>query len=218
MNAPLRTSARPSHSPGRFLVAGLAPLVAISALAVVVSGQPAAAHGIAAGGLGGGFFHPLLGSDHLLLLLGIGAASASLSAQLLLWGLAGAIGGGLYGALGGGMPAAEVLAALAITAVAALVLRSQVKPNANSKQATPALGLAGALVASAVAIHAMLHGQEAPADLGASSWWLGALAASTLVAGGSYLVLRQRPAIWSQRLALGLALAGGLLALAPVLG
>ena len=45
-----------------------------------------------------------------------------------------------------------------------------------------------------------------------------AVAASTLVAGGSYLVLRQQAAIWSQRLALGLALAGGLLAFAPVLG
>jgi STE24 endopeptidase len=62
--------------------------MAIAALAVVVSGQPASAHGIASGGLGAGLLHPLLGSDHLLLLLGVGAASASLSAQLLLWGLA----------------------------------------------------------------------------------------------------------------------------------
>lgn len=209
MNAPLRKSARTSLFPVR----GLAPMVAIAALAVVVSGQPAAAHGIAGGGLGSGFLHPLLGSDHLLLLLGVGAAAASLSAQLLLWGLGGALAGGVYGALGGGLPAAEVLAALAISAVAALVLRNQSSTSANVD-----LGLAGSVIATAVAIHAMLHGHEVPADIGASSWWLGALAASTLVAGGSYLVLRQQAAIWSQRLALGLALAGGLLAFAPVLG
>ena len=211
MNAPLRSSVRTSRLPLR----GLAPLVAIAALAVVVSGQPAAAHGISGGGLASGFLHPLLGSDHLLLLLGVGAAAASLSAQLLLWALAGALAGGVYGALGGGLPAAEVLAALAISAVAALVLRSQTSPSTS---ANAGLGLAGSVIATAVAIHAMLHGQEAPADLAASSWWLGAVAASTLVAGGSYLVLRQQAAIWSQRLALGLALAGGLLAFAPVLG
>ncbi len=213
MNAPLRKSARTSLFPVR----GLAPMVAIAALAVVVSGQPAAAHGIAGGGLGSGFLHPLLGSDHLLLLLGVGAAAASLSAQLLLWGLGGALAGGVYGALGGGLPAAEVLAALAISAVAALVLRNQSSTSANTSDNVD-LGLAGSVIATAVAIHAMLHGHEVPADIGASSWWLGALAASTLVAGGSYLVLRQQAAIWSQRLALGLALAGGLLAFAPVLG
>ena len=91
MNAPLRSSVRTSRLP----LPGLAPLMAIAALAVVVSGQPAAAHGISGGGLGSGFLHPLLGSDHLLLLLGVGAAAASLSAQLLLWGLAGASGGWL---------------------------------------------------------------------------------------------------------------------------
>ena len=211
MNALFRPSARPSRLPLR----NLAPLVASAALAVIVSGQPAAAHSIAGGGLASGFLHPLMGSDHLLLLLGVGAASASLSAQLLLWGLAGALAGGVYGALGGGLPAAEVLAALAISAVAALVLRRQASPSTD---ANPALGLAGSVIAGAVAIHAMLHGQEAPADLAASTWWLGAMAASALVAGGSYLVLRHQAPIWSQRLAVGLALAGGLLAFAPVLG
>ncbi len=211
MNAPLRSSARPSRLPLR----GLAPLVASAALAVVVSGQPAAAHGIAGGGLASGFLHPLLGADHLLLLLGVGAASASLSAQLLLWALAGAGAGGLYGALGGGLPAAELLAALAISAVAALVLRRQATATPGIQSG---LGLAGSVIAAAVAIHAMLHGQEAPADLASSSWWLGALAASVLVSGGSYLLLRQQAPIWSQRLAIGLALAGGLLAFAPVLG
>lgn len=215
MNAPLRTSDRKRP----FSLRGTAPLVAIAALAVVVSGQPASAHGIASGGLGAGLLHPLLGSDHLLLLLGVGAASASLSAQLLLWALAGAVAGGIYGALGGGLPAAEVLAALAVTAVAALVLRRQTSPTAGAlSNANPALGLAGSVIATAVAIHAMLHGQEAPAALGATSWWLGALATSALVAGGSTWVLRHQPAIWSQRLALGLALAGGLLAFAPVIG
>ena len=143
MNALFRPSARPSRLPLR----NLAPLVASAALAVIVSGQPAAAHSIAGGGLASGFLHPLMGSDHLLLLVGVGAASASLSAQLLLWGLAGALAGGVYGALGGGLPAAEVLAALAISAVAALVLRRQASPSTD---ANPALGLAGSPLLLAV--------------------------------------------------------------------
>ena len=59
--------------------------------------------------------------------------------------------------MGGGLPAAEVIAALAITAVAVLVVRSQ------SSGRAPALGFCGALIATAVAVHAMLHGLEAPA-------------------------------------------------------
>ena len=187
----------------------LALFGAASALALLLD-QPAQAHGIAHGGIAAGFLHPISGVDHLLLLVGIGAAASCISAQLLLWALAGAIGGGVFGAMGGTLPAQEFLAALAITAVAVLVLRSL------HSQQSPQLGAFAALVAAAVAVHAMLHGLEAPADGSALLWWLGAFAGSALVSGGSFLLLRRLPLAWNRGLALLLALSGGVAALAPI--
>ena len=171
--------------------------------------QPAQAHGIAHGGLATGFLHPISGVDHLMLLIAVGAAASYISAQLLLWALAGAIGGGVFGALGGTLPAQEFLAALAISAVAVLVLRTL-----RSRQ-SPQLGACAALVAAAVAVHAMLHGLEAPADGSAALWWLGAFTGSVLVSGGSFLLLRRLPLTWTRGAALLLALCGGLAALGP---
>jgi urease accessory protein len=186
----------------------LALFGAASALALLLD-QPAQAHGIANGGIGAGFLHPISGADHLLLLLGVGAAASCISSQLLLWALAGAIGGGVFGALGGTLPAQEFLAALAITAVAVLVLRCL-----RSKQ-SPQLGACAAVVAAAVAVHAMLHGLEAPADGSAALWWLGAFTGSVLVSGGSFLLLRRLPVAWTRGVALLLALCGGVVALGP---
>jgi urease accessory protein len=177
-----------------------------TALALLLA-QPAQAHGIANGGIAAGFLHPISGVDHLLLLVSVGAAGAVISPQLLLWALAGAIGGGVFGALGGTLPAQELLAALAITAVAVLVLRSQQSPR---------LGGCAALVAGAVAVHAMLHGLEAPVDGSAALWWLGALSGSVLVSGGSLLLLRRLPVAWTHAAALLLALGSGLVALGPI--
>ncbi|WP_216902348.1 HupE/UreJ family protein [Synechococcus sp. CCY 9618] len=181
-----------------------------AALGFVLIGQPAQAHGLADGGLAHGFLHPILGVDHLLLLIGVGAAASYVSAQLLLWALAGAVLGGLAGAMGFSLPFAEVLAALAISAVALLILRAQRDGSG------PGLGFAGGLVAGAVALHALLHGGEAPADPSAFGWWLGALTASVLVSGGAFLALRRLPLAWTTRLAMLLAVLGGALALAPL--
>ena len=177
-----------------------------TALALLLA-QPAQAHGIAHGGIAAGFLHPISGVDHLLMLVSVGAAGAVISPQLLLWALAGAIGGGVFGALGGSLPAQEFLAALAITAVTVLVLRSQQSPR---------LGVSAALVAAAVAVHAMLHGLEAPVDGSAALWWLGALSGSVLVSGGSLLLLRRLPVAWTHAAALLLALGSGLVALGPI--
>lgn len=187
----------------------LALFGAASALALLLD-QPAQAHGIAHGGIAAGFLHPISGADHLLLLVGVGAAASCISSQLLLWALAGAIGGGVFGALGGTLPAQEFLAALAITSVAVLVLRSQ-----RSKQ-SPQLGACAALVAAAVAVHAMLHGLEAPADGSATLWWLGAFSGSVLVSGGSFLALRRLPLAWTRGVCVLLALCGGVAALGPI--
>ena len=191
-----------------FSARSLALLGGAAALALLLD-QPAQAHGLAHGGLAAGFLHPISGPDHLLLLIAVGAAASSISAQLLLWGLAGAVGGGVFGALGGTLPAQEFLAALAITAVAVLVLRCL-----RSKQSPP-LGACAALVAAAVAVHALLHGLEAPAEGSAALWWFGALSASALVSGGSFLLLQRLPVAWTRGVALLLALCGGLAALGP---
>ena len=187
----------------------LALFGAASALALLLD-QPAQAHGIANGGIVAGFLHPISGVDHLLLLIGIGAAASCISAQLLLWALAGAIGGGVFGAMGGTLPAQEFLAALAITAVAVLVLHSL------RSQQSPQLGACAALVTAAVAGHAMLHGLEAPADGSALLWWLGAFSGSVLVSSGSFLALRRLPLAWTRGVCVLLALCGGVAALWPI--
>lgn len=194
----------PSFSARSLALAGAA-----SALALLLD-QPAQAHGIAHVGIAAGFLHPISGADHLLLLVGIGAAASCISAQLLLWALAGAIGGGVFGAMGGTLPAQEFLAALAITAVAVLVLRSL------RSQQSPQLGACAALVAAAVAVHAMLHGLEAPADGSALLWWLGAFSGSVLVSGGSFLSLRRLPLAWTRGVCVLLALCGGVAAMGPI--
>ena len=189
----------------RFLVL----LAAGSSLALLLA-QPVQAHGLAQAGLAAGVLHPLTGIDHLLLLIAVGAAAAGLSIHLLLWALAGAIGGGVMGAMGGTLPAPELLAALAIPAVALMVVHSLRLP-----QSPRAAGVgAGALVALAVAIHALLHGQAAAAAAG--SWWLGAAAASALVVGGTIWLVRRLSLAWIRGLALLLSLAGGVVSLGVI--
>ncbi|WP_094555307.1 HupE/UreJ family protein [Synechococcus sp. 1G10] len=182
----------------------------LAAVAFALAGQPAQAHGLAYGGIGSGFLHPLAGLDHLLLLIGVGAASAAMSSTLLVWALAGAVAGGVFGAMGGSLPFGELLAALAITAVAGSILWAETKGYGSR------LSLWGGLVAAAVAVHAMLHGLEAPSDQTSLSWWLGALAGSVLVSGTTLLVLRRLPRSVTTRLAQVLAIGGGLVAFAPL--
>ncbi|MFM7676511.1 MAG: HupE/UreJ family protein [Synechococcus sp.] len=173
----------------------------------LLSSLPASAHGVASTGVLGGAAHPLLGLDHLLLLVGVGAAASSIGGGLLLFALGGALLGALGGAAGVELPLAETLAALAVAGVGALVFRAQ-------RQGRPALlHLVGVPVALAVAIHALLHGQEAS---GLASWWLGAGGTSLAVVLGCFWLLRRLPSACTTVLGLALGLAGGLLALAPL--
>ena len=70
----------------------------VASAAAALAPAPGWAHADAhlGGGFVAGFLHPISGVDHLLLLVGIGAAASCISAQLLLWALAGAIGGGVF--------------------------------------------------------------------------------------------------------------------------
>lgn len=173
----------------------------------LLSTLPSQAHGLADGGLVSGASHPLLGLDHLLLLVGVGGVASYIGSSVLLFALAGAVVGAVLGSLGGDLPGAEVWAALAVSSLGLVLLQSQ------RSQSSPRLGLVGAVVAGAVAVHAMLHGQEASSTLG---WWLGAGAASTAVVALSYALLRRAGTRWTLVLAAALSLAGLALALAPL--
>ncbi|MFM7454001.1 MAG: HupE/UreJ family protein [Cyanobium sp.] len=173
----------------------------------LLSALPVQAHGAADAGLLAGASHPLLGLDHLLLLLGVGGVAAYVSSGVLLFALGGALVGALLGSFGGDLPAAEVWAALAVSALGVLLLSLQ------RSQRSPQLSLVGSVVAAAVAVHALLHGQEASSTL---AWWLGAGLASAAVVGATVLVLRRLHSRWTLALAAALSLTGLALAVAPL--
>ena len=194
-------------------------LIALAAGAATLLGShPAQAHGSAASGVLGGLTHPLFGLDHLFMLMAVGAAASFFSARLLLWAAVGAIAGAAAGAWGLHVPAAEVWAALAVAALGGFTLVA-------TRAATPALAslrhngldsLIGLVVAGGAAIHALLHGQEAPADGSALLWWSGALISSVLVCGGAYRVFRSLPVAFTKAGAVVFFAVGGALALAPL--
>ncbi len=184
-------------------------LIALAAgAATLLSSHPASAHGLAAGGWSGGLAHPLLGLDHLLMLLSVGAAGSLLSHRLLLWAGMGALLGALAGASGLPVPAAEVGASLAVAAMGGLLLLD--------RGIAGVIAFAGPLVAAGVALHALLHGQEAPVGGSSFLWWSGALFSSVLVCGGAFQLFGRLPQSLRRAAAMAFLLAGGALALAPV--
>ncbi len=168
---------------------------------------PADAHGLAGGDLASGASHPLHGLDHLLLLVALGATAVRREASVLGFAAAGALVGAAAAGAGAGLPVVETLAALAVSAVAALALL-----GGNSSQAG-GRALTGAISASALAVHALLHAQEAPAQA-TLGWWLGAGLASSAVVAATMLLVSRLPQRAGRLLAAGLVLGGGLLALA----
>ena len=193
----------------------LSPLVALTAGSVVVLGtHPALAHSTAAGGTLGGLTHPLLGLDHLFMLMAAGTAASFISSQLLLWALGGAVIGAAIGFTGFTVASAEVLAALAISAVGALtLLAGRFAKTSNPNALTT---FTGVIVGGGVAIHAMLHGLEAPKDSSTLLWWSGALMSSVLVCGGTYLLLKKLPVSVSKAAGVAFLAIGGFLAFGPL--
>jgi urease accessory protein len=187
------------------------PLIALTAGSAVILGtHPALAHGTATGGALGGLTHPLLGLDHLVMLMAVGTAASFISSQLLLWALGGAVLGAVVGFTGFSIASAEVLAALAISAVGAVILlASRIAKTSHPNTLTT---LSGAVVAAGISIHAMLHGLEAPKDSASLLWWTGALASSALVCGGTVLLLKKLPLTWTKAAAIAFLAIGGLLA------
>jgi urease accessory protein len=193
----------------------LTPLVALTAGSALILGtHPALAHGSAAGGALDGLSHPLLGLDHLFMLMAVGTAASFISAQLLLWALGGAAIGAAIGFTGFTVASAEVLAALAISAVGALtLLAGRFAKTSNHNSLTT---ISGVVVGSGISIHAMLHGLEAPKDSTTLLWWSGALLSSVLVCGGSYLLLKKLPVSVSKAAAIAFLAIGGLVAFGPL--
>ncbi|MCP9883220.1 HupE/UreJ family protein [Cyanobium sp. Alchichica 3B3-8F6] len=189
----------------------LAPAAAAGLALSLLSALPAGGHGLASGGLVAGASHPLLGVDHLLLLVGVGGAAALAGPSLLLVSLAAAVVGSLFGAFGGSLPAAEVLAALTVSGIGLALLARQRSHQLDGQ------GVLTVVLAVGVAVHAMLHGQEAGGSASELlGWWIGAALASTAVVGTTFAVLRKSKPAWGLALAAGLTLGGGLLALAPL--
>lgn len=189
-------------SPNRRL---LLPVGLTAALVATLASPSAQAHGEASGGLLAGVAHPLLGLDHLVMLVAVGTVAAALSTRLLLWALAGALLGAAIGFAGVTVPAAELLASLAIAAVGLVLLA----PARLAAVAAP-------LVAGGIAIHAMLHGLEAPRDQGSLLWWTGALLASALVVGVTTVLMQRLPAPLLRRAGAVFVVLGGGLLLLPV--
>ncbi len=183
----------------------LLPVGLTAALVSLVASPSAQAHGEASGGLIAGVDHPLLGLDHLVMLVAVGTVAAALSTRLVLWALVGALLGAVVGFGGLAVPAAEILASLAIAAVGLVLL-------APARLAD----VAGPLVSGGIAIHAMLHGLEAPRDQGSLLWWAGALLASALVVGVTTVLMQRVPAPLLRRAGAMFVVLGGGLLLLPV--
>ena len=198
----------------RFSPAAAIAMATASAATLILSSLPAEAHGVAAGGAWGGLTHPLLGLDHLFMLMAVGTAASFISARLLLWAMGGAVIGAAVGLTGWGIPAAELLAALAVSVMGGVILLAG--KASNSSKGNPLTSLSTSVVAVGVSIHAMLHGLEAPADGSTVLWWGGALLSSALVCGATYLLLKKLPGFRPQAAAWAFLAIGGLLAWAPL--
>lgn len=190
-----------------------ATIAGLTTSLVILLDTPVHAHGLATNNALDGLTHPLLGLDHVLMLVAVGTVASLISAQILLWALAGAVIGAVLGSLGLTLPAAEVLAALAISAVGGLILAIG---NVDRKSTAMLPKVSGAAVAIAIALHAMLHGLEAPQAGSTGLWWSGALASSALICGATYVLLKQLPQAWTRWIAMALMILGLGLALGPL--
>ncbi len=174
----------------------------------LLSALPATAHGLAGSGLMTGALHPLTGVDHLLLLVAVGALAARVDRRLLWPALGGAVLGALFGAAGGWIPAGELLAALSVSALGLLLLVAR-----RLRSGDGPLALSGAVVGSAVAIHALLHGREATGD---PTWWIGAGLSAAAVVAVSALALSRCSVQVTRAVAVLLGISGLVLAFAPL--
>jgi urease accessory protein len=161
-------------------------------------------HGFLAGAA-----HPLLGIDHLLVMLAVGIWSAQQAGQRVwLWPAAfvlAMLGGSMLGMAGVQLSWLETG-----IATSALLLGLLVAAAARLPQV-----LGAALCAAMASLHGIAHGAELPADTNAALFGLGFLAATVVLhlAGiGLTRALREMPSL-ARYFGGGIALTGGLMLL-----
>ena len=150
--------------------------VAILALAMLAA-EPASAHSVGGGavGFGAGFLHPLSGLDHLLAMVSVGIWGAELGAPAIwllpiAFPLIMAIGGAL-GVIGVPLPYGELLIALSVVVLGALVATVRRVPVAA------ALAIVGVFAIA----HGHAHGVELPAAADAVAFTVGFVLATGLL-------------------------------------
>ncbi len=177
--------------------------ITVMATAILVASSGAAlahtGHGSAAGFMAG-FVHPLMGADHLLAMVAVGAW-AGMSGGRTQWMIPAAFVtamavGGVLGAQGIAIPAVETGIAISVLVFGALVALN------------PSLPLAASLMVAAVfaVFHGHAHGSEMPVNLSGLSYGLGfVLASVALQSAGiaSIIALRQTLSTTAQRIAGG---------------
>jgi len=164
--------------------------VAISGLLALIA-EPALAHTVAgsAAGFGAGFLHPLTGFDHLLAMVCVGIWGAELGAPAI-WLLPIAFPlimafGGALGVVGVPLPAGELLVAISVVVLGALVAWGRRMP----------IAAALAVVAVFAVAHGHAHGSELPGAADAVAFTVGFVIATGLlhVAGIGIGVLARWP-------------------------
>ena len=151
-----------------------------------------------------GLLHPFHGLDHLLAAIAVGLWGARIGGRAL-WAfpiafVVAMIAGGLLARSGIAVPGMEVMIALSVLVLGAVVA-------ANARLAVPA---GAALVAAFALFHGGAHGAEAPDQGGFASYALGlAFATATLHTSGIVICLWFKAKRWLLRIvAIPIALAG----------
>lgn len=130
----------------------------IIAVLVAIAVAATNAHAHTGAGIHSGFLHPLLGWDHVIAMIGVGAWAACLGGQAI-WRIplsfvAAMIAGGVLGFSGVALPFAELTILASVVVIAGLWLLKVKMP-----------GWAGMVVVGLFAIaHGYAHGTEMPMD------------------------------------------------------
>jgi len=153
-------------------------LTALPFLALAFGANPALAHAGHEHGMLAGFLHPLMGADHVAVMVAIGLWAASLGLKRgwlpplgFLAGMAGGIALGLEGGVGLGFGVVETAVAGSLIVLGAMLAMTQpFRP-----------GVALPLVLAAGLVHGLAHGGEIGGAAGVTA--LGMLAGSALLHG-----------------------------------
>lgn len=172
----------------------------IALLATPLLAQAHPGHG--SGGLASGFTHPLLGWDHLLVMLAVGLWAAQKFGAAR-WQIPAAfvvamMVGGTAGALGLHVPGVEFLIMLSVPVIGWILIERVKLKNSTS----------AALAAFFAFFHGLAHGAEMPASASAVSFVIGFAVATVLLQGLGFVAARVAVAVFAMA-AGGKALAQG---------